>query len=241
MKTYSKNFLIMLLIMVSALGCVTINKLFINPNKSIKKNNSKGVTQAQNTSNLHIKKIYPKISKLQISGIFNVELKPGPANVLTIYTDENILQDINTELNTETLTISLNSKIKTLNSTPIRITLEGDNIYSATLDGKIHFVAKQINSQNFNLYAKGENLIYLAGSLNMLNLNLNGKTQINTRELTSQSINLDVRGETSAAIFAEQSLKINATGNNKITYYGNPKDITKTIGHGKTVVTKNLA
>lgn len=208
----------------------------MNPHKESSKNSSQNPTQAQNNSNQHIKKIYPKISELKVSGVFNIELKPGLINVLTIYTDENILQDINTELNAETLAISLNSKMKTLNTIPIRITLAGNNIHSANLDGKIHFVAKQINSKNFNLSSNGENLIYLAGNLDTLNLSLHGKTQINTHALTSQTVNLEAHGDTNASVLAKQILNINATGENKITYFGNPKSITKHASSGRTLV-----
>lgn len=238
MKNSNKSLLLILLIIVTIiLGFAIINRFFMQPETSLAKAYAQPQTKMQGVgSGQHIKKIYPKISTLQISGAFNIELKPGPANVLTIYTDENILQTINTGFNNETLTIALNEKIKIADDTPIKIVLESKDVNSVALNGKVQFIADFINANNFNLYTTGDTLAHLAGNIDVLNLSLHGATQINARDLASKSVNLDLHGQTEASVFAKQTLNINATGANKITYFGNPESVVKTTSNNETIV-----
>lgn len=235
MKTSNKLLLIIVsLIIIFILGFGIINRFFMNPemslaNKYSSQQGSSTHTIKGNGTQQHIKKLYPKVSNLEISGPFTVDLQPGDATVLTIYSDENIIQGVITELQDDTLRISLNKSIKISSDTPIRLTLNANSVNNIVLLGNTTFNAENLIRDNFNLYSNGNTKAKLSGKLTMLNLSMHGQSELNAEQLQSQDVNLDVHGQTSTIIYAKNSLNINATGNNKITYYGSPENIVKTI------------
>lgn len=233
---------IILLILAFAIS----TRFFMNPEMSLA--NKYSNPQRLHTKNIkgngiqqHIKKIYPKVTNLEINGPFNVDLQPGDTTILTIYSDENIIQGIVTELQDDTLRISLNKSIKISSDTPIRLTLNASSINNMVLLGNTTLTARNLKRDSFNLYSNGQTKAELSGALNMLNISIHGISELNAKQLLSQAVNLDVHGETTVAVYAESSLNINATGNNKITYYGSPDNIVKTISGSNQISARTYA
>lgn len=235
MKTSNKLLVIIIsLIVILILSAAVFSRLFMSPemslaNKYSNPQNSSTQTIKGNGTQQHIKKLYPKVSNLEINGPFTIDLQPGDATILTIYSDENIIQGIVTELQDDTLRISLSKSIKISSDTPIRLSLNSNSINNIVLLGNTNFTAENLTRTNFNLYAHGNTKAQLSGKLAMLNLSMHGQSELNAKDLLSQAVNLDVHGQTTAIIYAENNLNINATGNNTITYYGSPENIVKTI------------
>ncbi|MEN8768619.1 MAG: head GIN domain-containing protein, partial [Candidatus Arcticimaribacter sp.] len=152
--------------------------LFISLNacaQNKRKGNGKLVTKERSVE---------KFDALKVAGSFNVELTSSMENQISIYTDENLIEDIITEVKKGVLIIRTkkNSYFKTSNRKSVKIKVPLVALKEASLSGsgKIHS-ENTINTADFKASLSGSGKIVLAVEAKETSAQLSGSGKISLK------------------------------------------------------------
>ncbi len=230
-----KKVLIIFVLIISLIAGLMIGRgNFTNSDKYF----ARRQTSSEDSIRYHIKKVYPKIQTLKVSGPFRIILTNGAINILTIYANDNILKEINTKLKEETLTINLTGKIKISADTPIKIMLQSNDINSIFLKDTTNLTAENLNKENLNLHATDKSIATISGNVTNLNLKIHSFAKLNAAQLIANNIIIDANGHTDTIINPQKKLDMIATNQAKITYFSTPEIINK-VSKGDNKIIKN--
>ena len=197
-----------------------------------------------------------KFDALKVAGSFNVELTSSMENQISIYTDENLIEDIVTEVKKGVLIIRTkkNSYFKTSNRKSVKIKVPLVALKEASLSGsgKIHS-ENTIVTTDFNASLSGSGKIVLAVEAKETNAQLSGSGKINLKGKAEEvkaklsgsgSIRLQgmpaidseasLAGSGSIYLSCSENLDAKVAGSGRIRYFGEPsgKIHTKVAGSG---------
>ena len=193
---------------------------------------------------------------LKVAGSFNVELTSSKKNQLSINTDENLIEDIITEVKNGTLIIRTkkNSYLKTSNRKSIKIKVPLVALKSAKLSGsgKIHSqetvesnrlntslsgsgkIVLSVATQQLNSQLSGSGKIQLKGEAQQVAAKLSGSGSIRLQEVKAKDAEATLAGSGSIYLSCSNDLDATVAGSGRIRYFGEPagKIYTKVAGSG---------
>ena len=193
---------------------------------------------------------------LKVAGSFNVELTSSMKNQLSIHTDENLIEDIITEVKDGTLIIrnKKNSYLKTSNRKSIKIKVPLVALKSAKLSGsgKIHSqetvqadrlntslsgsgkILLTVTAQKLNSQLSGSGKIQLNGEAQKVKAKLSGSGSIRLQEIKAKDAEATLAGSGSIYLSCSNDLEATVAGSGRIRYHGEPsgKIHTKVAGSG---------
>ena len=195
--------------------------------------NGKVITENRNTT---------KFSKINSSGAFILKIKQGTAESIVVQADENLLPEIKTVVNGNTLNIDFGKNdVKPSKSIVIELTvveLEGIEI-SGSCDiigvGDWHFQNFALNCSGatesvFTLFAKkfttdasGSCKLVVKGRVDESVYEISGAGELVASTLESKKVTLDISGSGDAEVFATEFLNVECSGASEVRYKGSPK------------------
>ncbi len=88
------------------------------------------------------------------------------------------------------------------------------------------------NAKEILLGLGGSTSLNLQGKTDSLTIRAGGSTNINAKNLLAKNVKISAAGSTTADVYATDALNVSGVGSGVINYYGNPKELNKTIvGH----------
>lgn len=184
---------------------------------------------------------------LEIDGEYEIVLQEGSNPLITVQTDENLHQYVETKLDGQTLKIENVEKIKASEQTRLIITyqkLEEINVGGAvklknrgTLSSdklKIRIkgagvVNLSLQSQELELKLPGSGAVNLRGKVGKQKLELGGAGNLNAAELESKECEIDLSGIGSAQVFVTDNLQAEVSGVGTIRFKGDPRNISREV------------
>ena len=192
---------------------------------------------------------------LKVAGSFD-EITSNKKNQLSINTDENLIEDIITEVKNGTLIIRTkkNSYLKTSNRKSIKIKVPLVALKSAKLSGsgKIHSqetvesnrlntslsgsgkIVLSVATQQLNSQLSGSGKIQLKGEAQQVAAKLSGSGSIRLQEVKAKDAEATLAGSGSIYLSCSNDLDATVAGSGRIRYFGEPagKIYTKVAGSG---------
>ena len=179
---------------------------------------------------------------VNMAGYGEVIITQGDAESLTIETDENLMQYIQTEVRNNTLYIEFTDNIIPDPSLSITFNLNVTNLESLELSGAgsfdIHALetpslgilfngAGNINMDSFNadqltVQLNGAGSITAAGEVGKQDVVISGAGQYSTPGLKSSQADVLVEGLGQVEIWVTDTLTVNIEGTGSVNYYGSP-------------------
>ena len=230
----------------------TLLSLFIIGSISAQRNgkingNGNQVTQVRTT------KDYDQIA---ISGFFDIELVEGMEGTLTLVGEQNILDNIITEVNGNKLTIKVKNGYNLKPSSwrkGVSITIPVDSISALSLSGsgeiagkktlKANYfettmsgsgdisIALEVNSLKASMSGSGD--MALSGKATDFVASISGSGDINAYDLIADNVDATVSGSANVKVTANKEIIAKVSGSGDIDYRGNPEKIdTKVSGSG---------
>ncbi len=193
--------------------------------------------------------------KVAMSGFGRVIITQGNSESLTIETDDNLMQYLETKVRGGTLELSLSddAERKILDpSDSIIYRLSVIDLTALTMSGAGSFEVQELEADRFELTLSGAggvkidsltatNLVVTvsgAGSLEMAGqvetqeVTLSGFGSYNASDLESQDATVSIGGAGSATVWAHDTLDIGIGGAGDVDYYGNPSVTQDVNGAG---------
>ena len=179
---------------------------------------------------------------VNMAGYGEVIITQGDAESLTIETDENLMQYIQTEVRNNTLYIEFTDNIIPDPSLSITFNLNVTNLESLELSGAGSFDIPVLETPSLGILFNGAGNINLASlSADELTVQINGAGDINlagevgtqevvisgagqysTPDLKSRQADVLVEGLGQVEIWVTDTLTVNIEGTGSVNYYGSP-------------------
>ncbi|MER2997445.1 head GIN domain-containing protein [Pontibacter populi] len=178
---------------------------------------------------------------IKVSGGFIVEIKQGKQEELRIEAEENLMDNIKSEVKNGVLHLytegSFNSRkgikafvtVSDLNKIDISggVKVTGLSTFKANtfdlgMSGGSH-VTLAIDANKLDVEMSGGSKVALSGHADDLEMNMSGAASVDTRELIAKRVKVESSGASSVKVHATENLVINASGASHVAYAGSPK------------------
>ncbi|RZJ70131.1 head GIN domain-containing protein [Flavobacterium sp.] len=207
-----------------------------------------GVASAQTTKQINVS----KYDEIAISGPYIVELVAGTEGEITLFGEQQDLDNIVVKCDGEHLVIKPAKHIKWKNKA-VRITIPFESLSELALAGSgsitskarikaDHFeialsgsgrIALDLDTKELEAALSGSGKIELAGKTSKAEANVSGSGKILAFELQSAVADANVSGSGSCEVTCSDAITARISGSGRIHYKGNPvKEDTKVAGSG---------
>ena len=184
---------------------------------------------------------------LDVDGEYEIVLQEGSNPLVTVETDENLHQYVETKLDGQTLKVRNVEKIQATENVKLIITYQ--KLEDIILGGAAKVENRGvINSDELNIRVNGSGVIDLAINVKELDLKLGGAGSVNLKgkaekqkmelsgagnvaalELESKDSEVDLSGIGSAQVFVTDNLKAQVSGVGSIRFKGDPRNISREV------------
>lgn len=190
--------------------------------------------------------------KIDFGGEFDIYLSQGPAEDVLLEGQENVLNEISTQVRGNTLYVKYDKKRVRVNKIPqIYITTEqlsglrvsgansvrgltewqvNDLDVDASGSGNINLKLK--NAKTIDTDISGSADVYLAGNADDHAIEISGSGTVNAFDLSTKTADVKVSGSGRCELTVLERLEANISGSGKVRYKGNPVVDTKITGSG---------
>lgn len=185
---------------------------------------------------------------LDVSGGFEVHVTLGNNEGVRIEADENLLENIKTDVKGGVLHIyneeSISSKktmkayvtLRELNSLDISggVKVIGNSTFKSAdfkmdLSGASN-VKLKLDTNKLTAEMSGASKVALDGRADQLILDMSGASDVDAENLEAKKVRVDASGASKVKVFAKESLDIDASGASLVRYKGSPSISSETSG-----------
>ncbi|WP_281846547.1 head GIN domain-containing protein [Olleya namhaensis] len=188
---------------------------------------------------------------IRLAGWMDFELVKGTEGTITIEGEENLLDYIITEVESNGLVIKIenNTNLKPSGKNKIKITVPFEDIDKLTLSGSgdvtsnATFYSKNfetkvsgsgdvtldVEATNVKASVTGSGDLTITGTTKNLEASVTGSGDIHAERLKSDNADVKVTGSGGIEVYAKDSLKAKVTGSGDIDYKGNPSNVNKKV------------
>jgi len=165
-------------------------------------------------------------SEIEAGGQFDIEWRSGPP-LLSITTDQNLLQHIDSEVRDNRLRLRSSGHIWPTRGVKVIVSSQTRN--GARLSGAVELTAKQLSGTKFYFQSRGASKVRLDGTVDELLADMTGASEVEANDLHTKTAEVSTTGAADAEVNVSDSLRVSITGAGKVTYSGNPAKVEKHI------------
>lgn len=162
-------------------------------------------------------------SSIKAGGAITVEVAAQKDFAVEVEADDNLLQNIKTEVRGDTLRIYTEGRIST--RTPIRVRIAMPQIESLDISGASKGTLTNVKNDSLVVEASGASKITVDGETKELRGDLSGASRLDAENLKTENVYIDASGASSAVVYALGEINANASGASSIRYAGEPKNV----------------
>ncbi len=151
----------------------------------------------------------------------NVLITQGPVEDVRIDAPANILEEIVTTVDNNTLNIRINECIEDLDNVNIFVTIPEIELLSLTGVGNMS-TTESIEAGELEITLTGVGNFSLKGRADMLDVFLTGVGDINAFQFETDICSINISGVGDAEVFVNDELNVTITGNGSVFYLGTP-------------------
>lgn len=178
-------------------------------------------------------------SKIEFRGAGTLSICQGEKQSVSIKTDDNLLTVIDTVVTDGKLTIKPNND---LSNFTLSLEVVVTNIDELEISGVGTMNLDSIEAEDLTVTISGAATIVGNGKVKNLTVKSSGASKLNTKDLVAQSVVINVSGASTATVHATEKFDAKISGVGKITCYGSPKIVDKSVkGAGTVTVMDSLA
>ncbi len=119
-----------------------------------------------------------------------------------------------------------------------KVTLEGftdEEEMTLHCSGAAKMSTPKLVADKLTLDLSGASKIEMKGQVLKLSIDLSGASHIDLNEMVARDVDVDASGASHVELNVQKSLRVEASGASKITYRGNPLNISKDLSGASTV------
>ena len=172
---------------------------------------------------------------VEISGMFSAKIRCGESPGITVSGDDNLIPLVKTEVRDSRLLVYVIQDIDPRTDLSVDITTPG--VSSVSVSGLSSVELAKVQGKRLTLVLSGAGSMNAEGSVDNADLVITGAGRITTQKLAARNLGITMSGAGKADVFATDTLNVTISGAGSVNYYGNPREVTKSIS-GVGFVTK---
>ena len=165
--------------------------------------------------------------RIETSGSFDIEVLVGSDQSVTIEFDDNLIDNVITEVRSKTLTISSERSFRSRGD--CRITITVPELRSIESRGSGDITVSRLKGTEFKFSLSGSGDLKVEGTVDLFDMVIRGSGDVDARRLRAKETIVTIKGSGDARVFASESIDASVYGSGDIVYYGNPEHSSKEI------------
>ena len=172
---------------------------------------------------------------IKLSGAITADIVCGQTQMLTVTTDDNLLEEVNTTVKDGELSVSFARSISS--STGINLRIEIDELTKIGMYGAVKAVITGINSDELVVRGSGACKMTADGISKNTDIKFSGACKLSAAGLISENVKIKISGCANSVINATQKVTVKISGAGKVICHGNPPEVKKHIsGAGRVEI-----
>ena len=164
---------------------------------------------------------------INLVGFGDVDLTVGPETSLTVTTDDNLIEIVETTVENGRLTISTKESINTKSGLKFSITTP--TLSKIKVSGATKLKVSEASGEQLDIDVSGAGKVSGTGSVTNLEVSVSGAGSISLSELKAENTKISIAGAGSASVFASESVSASVAGAASVKVYGNPPTVKKSV------------
>ena len=169
----------------------------------------------------------PTFKSITSQGVYRLVVTSGQPQSVVVSGDEGMLTKLSTKVVGDDLVISLPEENHVKWKEKLTITIGVAQLAKLQMEGVGDTSLSQLSGDKFQLHYRGVGSLSASGHVQNFVLDAEGVGTINARDLDAKSVQAHLAGVGSAKVRASESLNATLEGVGSLTYYGNPKQVSK--------------
>jgi len=175
-------------------------------------------------------------SSLHVSGAYELTVRVGEDESLTLAGDDNLLPLIETTVENRVLVVKNRKSIAP--KLPLRLTITTKALKELKVSGSLRGTVTGLDADTFGLVASGSCRLTLAGRADALSMSLSGSGTLDAARLQARVATVKISGSGDADLEVSESLSVKISGSGKVSYAGNPKTVERDISGSGSVIAR---
>jgi len=195
-----------------------------------------------------------KFTGFELSISANVKLSKGSRQEVKVVGQQNIIDNIETDVRNGYWNISFDKNVRRYNELTIYITvptvdkvalsgsgdIESDDVFSGLSDLQLSIsgsgdIEMGAESQNMNCSISGSGDMEVRGSTNTLSVSISGSGDVSAYDLKAGDVSVSIAGSGDCNVHSTQALTVSIVGSGDVRYKGSPNVKSKVVGSGDVV------
>ena len=174
--------------------------------------------------------------EIEANGALNLDIGFGPEFVVKIEADDNLLEDITTEVSGSKLIIGTKDRINPQTKIDVKITMP--ELARLDVNGASTGNIGGLQGDKFELALNGASKFKISGEVRELKARASGASSIDAEGLKAENAEVDSNGASKITVNATGDLKADASGASSVTYVGEPKSLKQNSAGASSVKKK---
>lgn len=181
-------------------------------------------------------RILNDFNQIKVNGNMTIIINCQNKKKFDIEGDANILPMLRTSVVAKVLNITVDKKYK--ENLPLKISINNTDISKIEIQGSSKIIINKVKNNNIQLISLGNADFTAYGTTKNVSLDISGSGYIDTKNLKAEKASVNLKGASIVDVFASKDIDLKMSGFGKINYYGNPKNVKKTISGAGSINSK---
>ena len=164
-------------------------------------------------------------TKISLSGEATVEVTIGDPQSVIVRTDDNLLADVETEVNADTLEVSEPSLTDLDPTAGMVVEVTVPELGEVEVSGSGDLSVTGVEGELFRAEVSGAGTVEASGEVEQVEAEVSGAGDVQLSQLIAQDATADVSGAGNIHVHATESLQADVSGAGDIIYSGDPADV----------------
>jgi hypothetical protein len=162
---------------------------------------------------------------LSLSGGFDVVVTVGGAQKLTVRGDDNLLEDVESNVDEGTLELSQPDDVDLEPKAGLTVEITVPELESIELSGAGDVNVEDLSGGEFRVDVSGAGNVEATGEVDRVEADVSGAGALRLSELVAREASVDLSGAGDIHVHATESLTASLSGAGNIVYSGDPADV----------------
>lgn len=165
---------------------------------------------------------------VELAGSNNVVIRVGEKQSVVVTADDNLLERVTTEVQSDTLVVGTTPGSFATKS-PMSVEVTVPTLDTLTLTGSGNLVVDGIETESLEVALPGSGTVTGSGTATRLDVTVSGSGSVRFTEVVANEVRAVVSGSGAVFVTATKSLDASVSGSGAILYTGTPQDVTKSV------------
>ncbi len=175
----------------------------------------------------------PSFTRIESNLGLNLIVHVGSPQKVTVTIDDNLIDNIRTQVHDGVLEISSRHSFSTDHDATIEITMPA--IEAVTSNGSGNVEIHDLKGDKFAYELAGSGNFSANGSIDKLSIEINGSGSADTRLVSAKNVDVSISGSGEARVAAKNSLSVDISGSGSVSYSGNPEHVHQSVSGSGSV------